>query len=434
MNFAKKLATFIVANLALFVTTACSSNKPSSTVDSNKIPKITEKTTVTFWHGMQGAQENTLKSLVQDFEEKNPQIKIKLEQQGNYDDLQAKLTATLPSPKNLPTITQAYPGWLQSAAQNKMLQNLATYINNKDVGWGSSQASEIKPELLDSAKINNIQYGIPFNKSIEVLVYNPKLLKQYGINKVPTTMVELKQAAQTVYEKSHQQVVGAGFDKLNNYYVLGMKNQGQAFSSKIDFTGEESSKVINYFVAGEKEGYFRMPGSDKYLYIPFANQKLAMLITSSSTETWIKQASKKGLTYDIAARPGKYTLQQGTDIYMFSRASAMQKAAAFKFMKFLTAKNSQLKWAKATGYIPVNQKAVQADSYQANSEFKLPAHLNELMNTNSLYSVPVIKNANATFGQLTPIMQSILVAGQKNRNVEQTIRTGKIKFNAAWQQ
>ncbi len=436
MNFGKKLAALAVAGLALVGTAACSNggSSSSSTSDTNKIPKVTKKTTVVFWHGMQGQQETTLKKLAKEFEAKNSNIKIKLEQQGDYDNLQAKLTSTMQSPKNLPTITQAYPGWLQSAAKNKMLVNLTPYINNKEVGWGSVAASEIKQGMLDGAQINGTQYGIPFNKSIEVLIYNPDVLKKYGITKVPSTNAELKQAAQTIYQKSNHKVVGAGFDNLNNYYVLGMKNEGQNFSSKVDFTGKESSRVLDYFVKGEKAGYFRMPGSDKYLYVPFTNQKLAMFVTSSSTETWIKQAAKKGFKYEVAARPGKYTMQQGTDIYMFSHASAMEKAAAFKFMKFLSSKENQIKWAKETGYIPVNEDATKSAEYKENKEFKLPAKLEDILSTNSLYSVPVIKNSNAVFSQLNPIMQSILSAAQKDRNVNSAIKTGKTKFDAAWKQ
>lgn len=436
MNFGKKLAALAVAGLALVGTAACSNggSSSSSTSDTNKIPKVTKKTTVVFWHGMQGQQETTLKKLAKEFEAKNSNIKIKLEQQGDYDNLQAKLTSTMQSPKNLPTITQAYPGWLQSAAKNKMLVNLTPYINNKEVGWGSVAASEIKQGMLDGAQINGTQYGIPFNKSIEVLIYNPDMLKKYGITKVPSTNAELKQAAQTIYQKSNHKVVGAGFDNLNNYYVLGMKNEGQNFSSKVDFTGKESSRVLDYFVKGEKAGYFRMPGSDKYLYVPFTNQKLAMFVTSSSTETWIKQAAKKGFKYEVAARPGKYTMQQGTDIYMFSHASAMEKAAAFKFMRFLSSKENQIKWAKETGYIPVNEDATKSAEYKENKEFMLPAKLEDILSTNSLYSVPVIKNSNAVFSQLNPIMQSILSAAQKDRNVNSAIKTGKTKFDAAWKQ
>ena len=431
MKFSKKLAAFAAIGLALIGTAACSKSNNSSS--SDKIPsKITKKTTVVFWHGMVGVQQSTLQKLTQEFEKQNPKINVKLESQGSYNDLQAKINSTLQSPNNLPTITQAYPGWLWNAAQNKMLVNLTPYINNKNVGWGSAKASEIRTELLDDAKIKGTQYGIPFNKSIETLTYNEDMFKKYGIKKVPTTMEELKNASETIYKKSNHKVVGAGFDSLSNYYVLGMKDNGVNFNDKIDFSGSTSKKVINYYADGIKKGYFRVAGSEHYLSGPFANEKVAMFIGTSAGEGFVKQGVGNKFTYNVAARPGKYTMQQGTDIYMFNHASADQKAAAFKYIKFLVSKSSQLKWANATGYIPVNNAVINSKEYKNNTDLKLPAKLSSSMKY--LYSVPVEKNSNATYSQLNSIMQTILSAAQKNQNVNNAINAGKTKFDAAWKQ
>ncbi|ARD07161.1 ABC transporter substrate-binding protein [Lactobacillus amylolyticus] len=431
MKFSKKLAVLAAAGLALMGTAACSNGNSSSS--SSKIPsKITKKTTVVFWHGMVGVQQSTLQKLTKEFEKKNPNITVKLESQGTYIDLQAKINSTLQSPNNLPTITQAYPGWLWNAAKNKMLVNLTPYINNKNVGWGSAKASDIRSELLKGAQIQGTQYGIPFNKSIETLTYNKDMFKKYGIKKVPTTMAELKSVSETIYKKSHHKVVGAGFDSLSNYYVLGMKNAGVDFSSKINFSGSTSKSVINYYADGIKKGYFRVAGSAQYLSGPFANEKVAMFIGTSAGEGFVKQGVGKKFTYDVAARPGKYNMQQGTDIYMFNHATAEQKAAAFKYIKFLVSKSSQLKWANATGYIPVNNSVINSAAYKSNTSLKLPAKLSTVMK--HLYSVPVEKNSNAAYAQLNSIMQTILSAAQKHQNVNNAINEGKQKFDAAWKQ
>lgn len=432
MKISKKLAAVAIAGLAL-VTAACSNGGSNSSSSSDKIPsKITKKTTVVFWHGMTGVQQSTLQSLTKEFEKKNPKINIKLENQGAYNDLQAKINSTLQSPKNLPTITQAYPGWLWNAAQNKMLVNLTPYINNKNVGWGSAKASDIRTELLDGAKIKGTQYGIPFNKSIETLTYNADMFKKYGIKKVPTTMEELKQVSETIYKKSNHKVVGAGFDSLSNYYTLGMKDEGVNFSDKINFSGSTSKKVINYYADGIKKGYFRVAGSEHYLSGPFANQKVAMFIGTSAGEGFVKQGVGNKFTYDVAPRPGKYTMQQGTDIYMFNQSTAEQKAAACKYIKFLVSKSSQLKWANATGYIPVNNAVINSSAYKSNKSIKLPAKLSDAMK--NLYSVPVEKNSNAAYSQLNSIMQTILSDAQKGQNVNNAINSGKAKFDAAWKQ
>ena len=434
MKFSKKLAMATVAALALVGTAACSNGgSNSSSSSSEKIPsKITKTTTVVFWNAMPGVQGSTLKQLTNEFEKKNPKINVKLENQGTYNDLQAKINSTLQSPNNLPTITQAYPGWLWNAAQNKMLVNMTPYINNKNVGWGSAKASGIRTELLDGAKIKGTQYGIPFNKSIETLTYNADMFKKYGIKKVPTTMEELKQVSETIYKKSNHKVVGAGFDSLSNYYTLGLKNEGVNFSDKVNFSGAASKKVINYYADGIKKGYFRVAGSEHYLSGPFANEKVAMFIGTSAGEGFVKQGVGNKFTYDVAPRPGKYTMQQGTDIYMFNHATADQKAAAFKYIKFLVSKSSQLKWANATGYIPVNESVVTSSEYKNNKSTKLPAKLEDSMK--HLYSVPVSKNSNAAYQQLNSIMQNILSAAQKGQNVNSQINAGKQKFDAAWKQ
>ena len=211
-----------------------------------------------------------------------------------------------------------------------------------------------------------------------------------------------------------------------------MKNEGVDFSSKIDFAGATSKKVINYYADGIKAGYFRVAGSEHYLSGPFANQKVAMFIGTSAGEGFVKQGVGNKFTYDVAPRPGKYTMSQGTDIYMFNHASADQKAAAFTYIKFLVSKSSQLKWANATGYIPVNNAAADSAEYKDNKKIKLPAKLEDAMK--NLYSVPVVKDAGAAYGQLNPIMQNILAAAQKKQNVNSAINSGKAKFDAAWKQ
>lgn len=402
MNLYKKIALGLVAGLALIATGCSKGNKEDSSA-ANIPTKITKKTTVTFWHGMNGGQRAELEKLTAEFEKKNPNIKIKLENQGSYIDLQAKVNSTLQSPNNLPTITQAYPGWLYNAVKSNMLVDLSPYINNSKLGWGSAAKSNIRTELLDGAKIQGKQYGIPFNKSIEVLTYNKSMFEKYGIKKVPTTMKELAQVSETIYKKSNHQVIGAGFDSLANYYTLGMK-----------------------------KGYFTTAGSAHYLSGPFANEKVAMYIGTSAGEGYVKKAVGDKFTYDVAARPGKYTMQQGTDIYMFKKATATQRTAAFKYMQFLTSKSTQLKWANATGYIPVNNSVVKSKEYKENTKTKLPAKLEGAMK--HLYSIPVAKNSNAAYSQLDPIMAKILYAAKNGQNVDNQIKAGKAKFDATWKQ
>lgn len=431
MKLIHKAAAVAALAAAALGLSACSNSQSSSS--STKIPtKITKKTTVTFWYSLTGSSQSALKKLTKEFEKKNPNITIKLQSQGgNYSDLQAKLTSGLQSPKDLPTIAQAYPDWLYNAAKNKMLVNLTPYVKNKKIGWGSYKNSKIQSGLWNGAKIGGTQYGVPFNKSVEVLFYNKTLLDKYGV-KVPTTMAELKTASQKIYEKSNHKVRGMGFDALNNYYMLSMKENGVSFNKNLNFASSTSKKVINYYANGVKAGYFMQAGTEKYMSTPFSNAQVAMFIGSTANEAYVKQGLSKKYTYGIAPRPSKLNVQQGTDIYMFSHATATQKAAAFMYMKFLTSKSSQLYWAQQTGYMPVNSDVLNSSTYKADKSSKVPAILAKT--TKNLYFLPVTKNATSAYDQVNANMQFILALAAKKQSWNSAITTGKSKLDSSWNQ
>jgi multiple sugar transport system substrate-binding protein len=97
----KKLAFAAVA-AATLVLGACG-NKDSN--DSAKgsdeiVTEVPKDTTVTFWHAMNGAQEEALTKLTDEFMKANPNVKVELQNQSQYSDLQAKINSTLPSPKD----------------------------------------------------------------------------------------------------------------------------------------------------------------------------------------------------------------------------------------------------------------------------------------------------------------------------------------------
>lgn len=425
----KKLGTAVLATAAVFALAACGNgSKESSKGDSDKIvTSIDKDTTVTFWHAMNGAQEEALTKITKDFMKENPKIKIELQNQSQYSDLQAKINSTLPSPDDLPTISQAYPGWLWNAAPDDMLVDLKPYMDDKTIGWGDQEA--IRKPLLEGAQIEGKQYGIPFNKSTEALVYNADLLKKYDVA-VPKTLAELKEASKTIYEKSNHEVVGAGFDSLNNYYVIGMENKGEDFTKDLKFDSKKSKEVIDYYLDGVKDGYFRIAGSDKYLSGPFANGKVAMFIGSIAGEGYVKKDTEGKFEYGVAPRPEKINLQQGTDVYMFNSATAEQKSAAFMYLKYLSSPEVQLYWAEQTGYMPILQSVLESDEYKKSPNTKVPAILEDA--TKDLFSIPVKENADPAYNEVRAIMENILSNPDKDTN--KLIKDSVPQLQDAWNQ
>lgn len=405
----KSIKKFSVLLLAVLMLVGCSSGSGAANQD------------ITFWHAMNGAQETELTKLTEDFMKEHKNITVTLVNQSNYPQLQSKVVATLTSPKDLPTMTQAYPNWLYSAAEGNLLVDLTKHMNKIE------KLDDISPALIEGAKIKGVQYGIPFNKSTEVLYYNADLLKKYGVE-VPTTMAELATASKTIWEKSNKTVVGAGFDSLNNYYSIGMASEGVSFDNKIDITSDKSVALLDFYQEGIKGGYFRIAGEDKYLSGPFGSQTIAMNIGSMAGEGHVKKSINGAFEYGVAPRPSAKNLQQGTDLYVF-KASESKIDAAMTYMNFLVSAKSQLEWATATGYMPV-RTSVQTSADYTGSDSKVAKILSKT--TNNLFSLPVIENSDPAYQIAREFVEKTLA--DTKQSPKSVLESYKAKLDSTWKQ
>ena len=79
--------------------------------------KTIEPCEITFWHAMNGKQEESLTALTDKFNEENEYgITVTLVNQGNYSDLSTKLTANAAA-DTLPDLSQGYNNWVAQLRQ-----------------------------------------------------------------------------------------------------------------------------------------------------------------------------------------------------------------------------------------------------------------------------------------------------------------------------
>lgn len=407
MKFKKLTSLALSAVLMTGLMTGCGSKNNASSEEI--VTEITEPVEISFWHAMSGDLEKTLEKLTDKFMEANPNITVTLQNQSSYNDLQQKMTATLASPKDLPTLTQAYPHWMINAMQDELLVDLKPYIENETIG--SENYNDMLEGFKTASEIDGKIYGMPFNKSTEVIWYNKTLFDELGLE-VPTTFEEFAQVAKTITEKKG--IVGAGFDALNNFYTTYLKNKGVDFNSETDVTSAESVEAANYYLDGIKEGYFRIAGTDMYLSGPFAAEQLGMYVGSNAGESFVKQGVDGKFEIGVAPYPAESVMQQGTDLYMFSNATAEQRTAAFEFLKFLTSTENQITWGVETGYIPATHAAISSDEYK-NSGSLVSSILEEATSKN-LFINDVAQGVDSAYNESRVVMEDILA--DKNSDVK----------------
>lgn len=416
-----KIKRLLPLLLALGLMTGCTSGAAGG--NSDIVTELKEPVEISFWHAMNGKQEESLTKLTEEFMAQNPNVKVNLQNQSSYNDLQQKLTATMASPSDLPTMTQAYTNWLYDAIQEDLVVDLKPYIENKDIAFDNYE--DILAGLRSGVEMDGKIYGLPFNKSTEVIWYNKTILDELNL-KAPTNYEELAAVSKAIYEAKG--IAGAGFDALSTYFTTFLKCNDVTYDSTVDVTGDVAVDAANYYLDGIKGGYFRIAGTDKYLSGPLGNETVGMYMGSSAGETFVKQGAEGKFEVGVAPYPAEYALQQGTDLYVFSSATAEQKTAAYEYMKYLTTTESQITWALDTGYMPIRTTAIEADEYK-NSGSMVAAILKDA--TKNLYINPVVYGSQSAYNEASTVMEGILA--DKNSDVKAALETFKTTLKSIWE-
>ncbi|ONI39944.1 sugar ABC transporter substrate-binding protein [Candidatus Epulonipiscium fishelsonii] len=356
---------------------------------------------ITFWHAMAGSLEDELAKITDAFMALHPNIHIKLQNQGNYGDLQQKLTLTMVSPDQLPTLTQAYPNWMENALYDGLVVDLSAYVNNPEIGI-EGYNEDIVEGFREASVINGIIYSVPFSKSTEVLWYNKTLLDELGLTP-PTTFEQLAKTAKTITDETG--IVGCGFDSLSNFYTTYLYSEGKNLNPELDVTGPESVAAINYYLKGVKDGYFRIAGTDIYHSGPFGNGLVAMYIGSNAGESFVKQGVGDKFEIGVAPYPSVASMQQGTDIFMFTNSTPEQRTAAYEYLKFLTNTENQIDWGITTGYIPARHSALTTDAYINSGSLVAPIAEEA---TENLYIISPNLETDQAYRESAVVLETIL--------------------------
>lgn len=393
----------------------------TDTSDNAEAPAtVTEPTTIVFWHGMNGEQEVALTEMTQKFMDQNENITVDLQNQGNYGDLQQKLTATTTSPSDLPTMTQAYPDWMFNPIQDGLVYDLTSYTESLD------NYDDIIEGFRNGTVIDGKVYSMPFNKSTEVLWYNEDIFNELGLE-VPTSYDELAEVSKAIHEAKG--IAGTGWDSLSNYYTTYINSKGQVYDSNFDVTSDVSKEAVNYHLDGVKEGYFMIAGTDAYMSGHLGSENVAMYIGSNAGETYVLDAADGKFTAKAAPAPTDVSIQQGTDVFVFDSADENQKAAALQYISFLTSTEEQIFWGINTGYIPARTSALESNEYVNSGSLVAPIIEDS---TQNLFNNPVVRGANDAYREAGTVMEQIL-ADPQNADVDAILANFQNTLRGIWE-
>ncbi|MBX7246425.1 MAG: ABC transporter substrate-binding protein [Candidatus Sumerlaeaceae bacterium] len=315
-----------------------------------------------FWHYLNQAHEAVIKQIIADFEKENPGITVRSIFQGNPQQLSQKLSGALAAtPPNNPAISLVYENWTSDYVSKGYLDAVENYFSGPD-GLSQDDINDFVKVYREANTFEGKMYTLPFNKSMYTMYLNEDMLAKAGLTTAPKTLDELKDAIKkmTVREENRTKTFGMGLIPASEaftslYFACG----GEYMDDKgnVTLNNPEALKALSLL--------HDLQYPEKYLYVstdymstPFGNQQIALFIYSSASFPFNDKAVGGKFKWTVAgipgdpAKPPRYVMQ-GTNIAIFKSHSEAERKAAWKFVKFLTSKDSSVRFATQTGYMPI---------------------------------------------------------------------------------
>lgn len=316
---------------------------------------------VVFWTLQMSDFAPYIEGVISDFEEDNPEIKIKWVDVPFSEGEKRTLASVLSD--NPPDLVNLNPDFSATLAHKGTLYEIP-----------KSDLSQFNEEIINSIMTDEKCYSIPWYATSAVTIYNKSLLAKAQIN-VPSTYSAIADFAPMVKRLSGAYITLPNITE--NDTILKILNK-YGISDPADINNSKSVEVFEMFkymyskdlIPKETVTITLQEALEKYM-----SGNIAMLNAGANFLNMVKENAPQ--TYELTDVAPQVSGELGQ--YDFSLMNfvipkrAKHKDEALKFALFLTNEKNQLELAKLTNVLAVNQKALQNDFYTKYDENDLMA-------------------------------------------------------------
>lgn len=344
----KKFRVLVLSLCALFLV-GCGSkdNGEASSGDSNGPITIS----YAIWDS---GQEKGLRKVADEFEKKNPNIKINIQVTG-WNDYWTMLEAAATG-GSLPDTFWMHSNEIYRYGSNKMLLDLNDYIkDSKDVDLKNF------PEGLNKIyNINEHQYAIPKDYDTIGLWYNKKMFDEAGIPYPDDSWNwdKLKEVAKKLTKADGSQYgVLAPLHNQEGYYNFVYQNGGNIINNekKSEYDNPKTIEAMKYYFDLSKEGLSPKIYNDKERAEALQNGQVAMGFFGSWNLSAFSENEYMNKNFDVAVLPSANDGKRATifnGIGNAASATTKHPQEAWKWLEYLGSKEGQEKQGELGIAIP----------------------------------------------------------------------------------
>ena len=375
----KKIISILIISAMITTLFACGNQadkkKLSETNQADKNISNSDIVTLSFWSWLPTTEQSD--TIIKEFEKENPNIKIEYTR-TEQDDYIEKLQVAMASGTG-PDLF----GLTTGAMKNQyapFTENMKELADKYWQGWNKKISETAVNQCLSK---DETMIGMPLLVAgMTDLLYNKTLMEECGIEKVPTTYTELKDATQKAKAKGYVCVAaGASDDWINSDWFVQISNefeQGAVYAAEKGERKWTDQCFVDTMLAWQRlftDGVFEdgalgvstyPDARDQYF---FARKSVFFMTGSwhlgptSPTNTEIQgtEIANKGDIIGMSVFPsmadsGVITGTSGVDIMLAVNKDCKNKEAAMKFVEYMANGAGQQYWVDKLQGAPVSNE------------------------------------------------------------------------------
>lgn len=362
---------------------------------------------IIFWTLQMSDFSPYMNKVIKEFEEQNPEIKIKWVDVPFSEGEKRTLASVLSD--NPPDLINLNPDFSALLAQRGALYEI-----------DEQYTGQFNKHIINSLKYNGKLYSLPWYATSAVTIYNKKLLSKSGA-KMPETFEDLGKIAPIIKEKTGAYVLLPNITENDTMLRILNKYGVTAFNINSD----QSIKVFDYFknlyekdlIPKESVTQTHREALEKYMA-----EQIVFFQAGANFLNMIKENAPS--TYkntDVAPQiTGKLGQNDFSLMNFVIPVRAKHKQEALKFALFLTNYENQLELAKLTNVLAVNEETLKDDFYTTYDKNDLMAKA-RVISANQLYKIEpsfkTLKDQKEVNTIVNSAVQQILLNKNTTKNI-----------------
>lgn len=368
---------------------------------------------IIFWTLQMSDFSPYMNKVIKEFEEQNPEIKIKWVDVPFSEGEKRTLASVLSD--NPPDLINLNPDFSALLAQRGALYEI-----------DEQYTGQFNKHIINSLKYNGRLYSLPWYATSAVTIYNKKLLSKSGA-KMPETFEDLGKIALIIKEKTGAYVLLPNITENDTMLRILNKYGVTAFNINSD----QSIKVFDYFknlyekdlIPKESVTQTHREALEKYMA-----EQIVFFQAGANFLNMIKENAPS--TYkntDVAPQiTGKLGQNDFSLMNFVIPVRAKHKQEALKFALFLTNYENQLELAKLTNVLAVNEETLKDDFYTTYDKNDLMAKA-RVISANQLYKIEpsfkTLKDQKEVNTIVNSAVQQILLNKNTTKNILDDVLT-----------